>query len=372
MRTLAGRTLRSTAEHRAAAEKRRSSLLRCATGLLCRGGLLALLSACNLFADALGEISGTVMDRSGGVVTGASVFARNTETEFIRSARSADDGSFVLAALPPGPYEVAADQEGFRRLERGGIRVETGKRHLVDIVLDVGSSREIVRVVADASLLESDSATIGHVAGTESTELLPLNGRNYLQLAATVPGASGVGYSTPGTIMSGERPTDQRPGSELFVNGNREQSNSVLLDGVDNTFRRNGLIALRPSLESIREIAIRTSLYSAEHGGKSGAAINIVTKSGSNAFHGSAFEFLRNSVLDARNPFSPERTAFRQNQFGASFGGPLVRNRLFFFADYEGSRKRLEETSVNTVPSGSIRGGDFGGRGGSGARESCS
>jgi len=185
---------------------------------------------------------------------------------------------------------------------------------------------------------------------------LPLNGRNFVQLALMGPGVVGVGFSASGTIGSGTRPDDMRPGTELFSNGNREQSNNFMLDGVDNNFRRNGLITLRPSVEAIREFKIQTNLFQAEQGRNPGAAVNVITKSGTNQWHGSAYEFFRNDRLDARDFFNDKRPGvnkppFRQNQFGASVGGPIQRDKLFFFTNYEGYRRRRGTTTlVNTVP----------------------
>src|SRR5205809_3025153 len=155
-----------------------------------------------------------------------------------------------------------------------------------------------------------------------------------------------------------------RPGTELFSNGNREQSNNFMLDGADNNFRRNGLITLRPSVESVREFKIQTNMFQAEQGRNPGATVNVITKSGSNAFHGSAYEFLRNAKLDAKTFFQKPgpKPQFQQNQFGGSFGGPIRRDKLFFFTNYEGFRKRQGGvTSVNTVPTAAMRRGDFSG-----------
>ena len=218
---------------------------------------------------------------------------------------------------------------------------------------------------SSAPLLESNTSSVGHVIETKAVSDLPLNGRNFAQLAILGPGVTGVGYSASGTIGSGTRPDDMRPGTELFSNGNREQSNNFMLDGVDNNFRRNGLITLRPSVEAVLEFKIQTNLFQAEQGRNPGATINVITKSGSNSFRGSAYEFVRNSRLDARNffakPGSP-KAQYQQNQFGASLGGPIRHDKLFFFADYEGFRKRQGTfASVNTVPTVAMRGGDFSG-----------
>jgi hypothetical protein len=190
---------------------------------------------------------------------------------------------------------------------------------------------------------------------------LPLNGRNFVQLATLGPGVSGVGFGSRGTIMSGTRPDDLRPGSEIFANGNREGSNNFLFDGIDNNERLTLSIVLRPSVEAVREFKIQTNLFAADQGRNSGATVNVISKSGSNQIHGSAYNFLRNDGTDARNFFSPIKPVLRQNQFGASFGGPAIKNKLFYFGNYEGFQRRQERTFVNSVPQPAMRRGDFSG-----------
>jgi hypothetical protein len=200
------------------------------------------------------------------------------------------------------------------------------------------------------------------VIETKAIQDLPLNGRNFVQMAILGPGVTGVGFGSRGTIMSGNRPHDLRPGSELFANGNREGSNNFLMDGADNNERLTLSIVLRPSVEAGREFKIQTNLFAADPGHNSGATINVITKSGSNEWHGSLYEYLRNDKLDARNYFAlPDaaKPAFRQNQFGGSLGGRIIPNRLFFFGNYEGFQRRQERTFVNTVPTAEMRVGDF-------------
>src|SRR3989440_7862781 len=229
--------------------------------------------------------------------------------------------------------------------------------------MEAGAVNETVQVEAAAPLLESNTSSVGQVIESKSVSDLPLNGRNFAQLAILGPGVEGVGYAATGTIGSGTRPDDMRPGTELFSNGNREQSNNFMLDGVDNNFRRNGLITLRPSVEAVREFKIQTNLFEAEQGRNPGAAVNVITKSGSNTFHGSVYEFFRNTQLDAKNFFAKagdKKAQYQQNQFGASLSGPIKQNTLFFFADYEGFRKRQGTfASLNPQPTPAIRNGDI-------------
>lgn len=196
-----------------------------------------------------------------------------------------------------------------------------------------GAVNENIQVTAAAALLESSNSEIGQVIETKAVSDLPLNGRNFAQLAILGTGVVGVGFGPSGTIGSGTRPDDPRPGAELMSNGNREMTNDYLLDGVDDNFRRNGLITLRPTVEDILEFKIQTNLFGAEQGRNSGATVDVVTKSGTNSYHGSAFELLRNNDFDARNFFNAVGTPqpeYHQNQFGGSMGGPITHNKVFF------------------------------------------
>jgi len=324
--------------------------------------LILLLGAAGGFSQTASQITGRISDASGARVPEASVIVTNVETTAARNTVSNAAGQYRLPFLAPGRYRIEVLKEGFKPATREPVRLEVNQVAQLDFTLEVGSVSESVEVAAVAPLLESSTSALGQVVENKLIEDLPLNGRNFVQLAILGPGVVGVGFGARGTIMSGTRPDDLRPGAELFSNGNREQSNNFLMDGADNNFRRNGMINLRPSVEAIREFKIQTNLFAAEQGRNPGATINVVTKSGSNAWHGSAYEFLRNSKLDARNYFAPADTAkpaFRQNQFGASFSGPAEANRLFFFTNYEGYRHRLVTTSVNTTPIDAVRRGDF-------------
>jgi hypothetical protein len=264
--------------------------------------------------------------------------------------------------LAPGEYKLNVQKQGFRQVNREGVRLEVNQVARLDFSLEVGQVTESIEVVGAAPLIESDSSAIGQVIETKAIVDLPLNGRNFVQLAILGPGVIGVGYGARGTIISGNRPDDLRPGSELFSNGNREGANNFLMDGIDNNERLTLAIVLRPSVEAVQEFKIQTNMFAADQGRNSGATVNVITKSGSNDWHGSAYEFLRNDQLDARNYFAradQPKPAFRQNQFGASFGGKIVENRLFFFTNYEGFRKRQENARVNTVPTLGMRAGDF-------------
>ncbi len=215
-------------------------------------------------------------------------------------------GKYIITLLPPGDYTVSVEAAGFRKLVQSGITLQINQQAQVDLTLQLGQVSETVEVTGQAPLLESESSSLGTVVNQKLVNQLPLNGRNFIQLATLSPGVNGVGYSASGTIMSGSRPDDRRPGTEIFSNGNREGSNNFLYDGIDDNERLTLSIVLRPAVEAVREFKIQTNLYSADIGRNSGAVVDVITKSGTNQLHGSLFEFLRNSAMDARSFFSPK------------------------------------------------------------------
>lgn len=316
------------------------------------------------------ELSGSVLDVSGAAVPNAKVVATDQATNQDHEASVNSSGSYSLILLPPGDYTVSVEAPGFRKLIQNGVSLQVAQKARLDLTLQLGQINETVEVTAQAPLLESDSSSLGTVVNQRLVNELPLNGRNFVQLATLSPGVNGVGYSASGTIMSGTRPDDRRPGTEIFANGNREGSNNFLYDGIDDNERLTLSIVLRPAVEAVREFKIQTNLYSAEIGRNSGAVVDVVTKSGGNRVHGSVFEYLRNSAMDARNFFNPVGTAFptfRLNQYGGSFGGPVVlpkiyngKNRTFFFVDFEGYQRDSQQLLLGNVPTLRMRSGDFG------------
>ncbi|MEO8128588.1 MAG: TonB-dependent receptor, partial [Bryobacteraceae bacterium] len=233
----------------------------------------------------------------------------------------------------------------------------------LDITLEVGSVDQSIEVTGALPLLQTENASVGQVIPEAAVNSLPLNGRNFVQLAILAPGVSGLDYAQPSTINTGKRPDELRPGgTALQANGALSQSNQVLLDGVDNTEMISQTFIVRPSVEGIQEFKVLTNNAGAEYGRSVGAIVVVTTKSGGNQFHGSLFEFLRNEKLDAKNFFARSdvgKPPFKLNQYGASLGGPIRRNKTFFFADYEGYREIFGDTQVQTVPVAQIRTGDF-------------
>ncbi|MFN7934624.1 MAG: TonB-dependent receptor [Bryobacteraceae bacterium] len=320
------------------------------------------LGAASLFGQAGSQLTGIITDKSGAAVAGAEVTVHNANTGAERKVETNEAGIYTFPFLTPDNYTVTVSKSGFRQVKRENLHLEVNQTARADFNLEVGAVTETVNVVESTPLIDQDSSAIGQVVERKAIEDLPLNGRNFVQLAILGPGVVGVGFGAKGTIMSGTRPDDLRPGSELFANGNREGSNNFLMDGADNNERLTLSITLRPSVEAVREFKIQTSLFAADQGRNAGATVNVITKSGSNEWHGSAYEFLRNDKLDAKNYFASPLLAkptFRQNQFGASFGGKIVPNKLFFFGNYEGFRRRQERTFVNTVPTALMRTGNF-------------
>ena len=309
------------------------------------------------------DLVGTVRDASGSIVPGVTVTVINEATGVTRVTITSDSGTYSFTALQPGLYRLAAELAGFRKMERTGVELQVNQRAQIDVELAVGLVTESIKIEGGPPLLETQSSVLGTVIQERQVQELPLNGRNFVQLATLAPGVSGAGSGMRGTIMSGTRPDDLRPGTELFVNGNRENSNNYLYDGIDNNTRLTLVIVMRPNVEAIKEFKVQTNLYSAEQGRNPGGQINVVTKSGGNTFQGVLYGFLRDESLDANNFFANRagqaKPPFRQHQFGGAVGGPINRNRTFFFTDYDGFRQDLGRVFVSTVPTERMRQGDF-------------
>jgi hypothetical protein len=337
--------------------------------ILCLITPLVLMSS-RVSAQAISaELVGTVQDPSGAAIPNAKVTATNTATDEHHVTQSNQTGGYFLSNLPPGNYSLTAEATGFRTLTQTGVLLQINQQAKMNLVLQVGSSTETVEVTALPPILETQSSSLGTVVSQRLTNELPLNGRNFIQLATLSPGVSGVGESASGTIMSGSRPDDRRPSTEIFSNGNREGENDFLYDGIDNNERLTLSITLRPPVEAVQEFKIENSLYSADIGRNSGAVVDVITKSGTNQLHGSAFEYIRNSAADSRTYFDKAGTpfpSFRYNQYGGSFGGPIVipklyqgRDRTFFFFDYEGFRNTSQLYQLGNIPTVKERTGDF-------------
>ncbi len=313
--------------------------------------------------NATATVTGVVSDQQGAVVPGAKVLVKNDETGASRPTESDGQGRYRVPALPPGSYQLTVQKEGFKAVVISAIVLQVDQTARVDAELALGSTGESVTVQASAPLLQTEEATLGQVVNNRTTTELPLNGRQFLQLATLAPGVStGVGY---GARQSGMRGTL----TNISVNGARGEFNNYLLDGLNNTDGNYNLMVTSPSVDTLQEFKVQTNSYSAEFGRSVGGQINAITKAGSNEYHGSVYEFLRNDKFDARNFFaSPtaKKPPYRQNQFGVSLGGPVSiprvyngHNRTFFFFNYEGLRIRQAQTAVSSVPTDPLRSGNF-------------
>ena len=301
---------------------------------------------------------GIVQDSTGAVLPNVTVSVTNRERNATQLTRTNETGTYVLPALNPGNYSVTAESPGFKRFVREGVVIQLNQVARVDIRLGLGSIEETIEVTEAMPLVETETSGRGSVIDRLKIVELPLNGRDYNQFALLAPG---VAPSTPRLAALNFK-------GAINVNGNRTFSNTFLLDGVDNvsyssSYRGENVQIVQPSIEALQEFKIQTNAYAAEFGRSSGAAVNAAIRSGTNAIHGSAYEFFRNDVLDANNFFSnafgapkPER---RRNQFGGGLGGPVVKDKMFWFGDYEGVRERQGAPQARAVPSALEKAGLF-------------
>ena len=314
----------------------------------------AVLSCLSLSAQQItGNIRGTVTDPSGAVIRGAAVTARQAETGLSRSTTTDRDGNYVLLELPLGHYSVHAAAKGFEEYVQDGITLNVNETVSVSPHLAIGSEKDQVLVSADAQLIEPTVTSMGKVVEQQELEDLPLNGRNFSQLGLLQPGVVPL---TPGIAEAGGT---LRNGQAYAVNGQRPESNNFLIDGANNFNGIDGGFVLKPPVDAIAEFRIITHGANAEFGGALGSTTNIITRSGTNRVHGTLWEFLRNDAIDANNYFAQTKEPLKQNQFGATIGGPIKRDKTFVFGFYEGFRNREGRTELTTVPSVKERGGDF-------------
>lgn len=314
-----------------------------------------------IFAQAnSGTILGRVTDPSGAVVPGAKVVATNEQTGVTKEYTTDSSGNYVISYLIPGNYDVSAEKTSFKRSVHSGLTLEVDQKAVVNLTLEVGSVNESIEVTAQAPLVQSQSVDQSQVITQKQMQELPLDIRDYGQLASlqagTVIGTGGLGNS-----YGGDNP--QATGGAVNVNGLGQDANNWQLDGVSNNESFFSIISVNPSLDAIQEFKVTTNNYSAEYGRAGGANVQAQIKSGTNQFHGGAFEFLRNDKLDANGFFNnlsgTPRTPYKQNQFGAFLGGPIIKNKTFFFVDTELLRTREADTGIITIPTPLERQGIF-------------
>jgi len=323
-----------------------------------------LVFAVDSWAGVGGSVSGTVKDATNAVVPAATVKATNIDTGVERQAATNDRGFYSFPDLPIGRYDIAIEKTGFQPYRRTGIAIDADSALIVDAVLEIGALTEAVTVSGSAVHAETSDTQMGEVISGAKMAAVPLNGRSYTDLLALQPGvvpATSLTSNTEQDVgVSALSPSGGLNPGTISINGQREFSNAFIVNGSDSEEDVNSGTAIIPNLDAIAEFRILTNNFDAEYGEHSGGQINVVTKSGTNEFHGDAFEFLRNTDLDARNPFSPTRGTFDQNQFGGTFGGPIQKNKLFFFADYQGTRSTQGiDTGQIPVPSTDDRSGNL-------------
>lgn len=318
-------------------------------------GFVPLLSLYAQSGNA--TITGTVTDPSGAAINSASINVRDVATGFTRTTESNETGNYNLPGLRPGVYTVNVESPGFRRYQQTKFQIEVDQTARLDVQMQLGQTTEVVEVQANAQLLHTENATVGAVIDTKKIVELPLNGRNFVQLALLVPGVN------PGQPGAGN-------GGGISIGGARSEQNAFQLDGVSNSGQWNSEISFTPSIDSIQEFKIEVNNYSAEFGKGAGGQINVVTKSGTNKLSGSLWEFHRNDAVQARNLFQRDPNfvnskgdfiapPFIQNQFGVAVGGPIIKDRTFFFGYYEGYRNVRGTTGLRSVPDAAMRSGNF-------------
>ena len=328
-------------------------------GVACVGLLLFWACPFNARAQVSAAISGVVTDPSGAAVSAATVTAKSVETGTLRSTTTDAAGRYLLPELAVGEYELTVVKDGFRSLVRSGIDLVVGQEARVDLVLQVGEVKEQIVVTEEVSPVNATTTDISGVVAERQVKDLPLNGRSYDLLTLLNPGVVNFTWEKTGGIGISNSTT-----ANMFaVSGNRPQQNLFLLNGVEftgaaeNNMTPGGASGQLLGIDAVREFNILRDTYGVEYGKKPGGQISIVTQSGTNQFHGSIFEFLRNNALDARNFFDAGSSPppFQRNQFGASAGGPIQKDKTFVFGNYEGYRESLHETSVAFVPDAQAR-----------------
>jgi hypothetical protein len=316
-------------------------------------------------AQTTGSISGTVRDTTGSAIPDLAIIARNVDTGVQQNATSNGDGFYAFTTLPVGRYELETFRAGFKPYKRSGLTVDVGTKLQIDITLELGEQSEQITVSDTGIHVEAESTQMGDVVAGSVMTAVGLNGRSFTDLLPLQPGIVPMSTQTPDSVVMAGATVAINPSGGLnpgnqSISGQREDANGFLVNGADAKEEMNGGTSIIPNLDSIAEFRVLTNNFDAEFGNYAGGIVTVVTKGGTNGLHGDAFEFLRNTSLDARNFFSPEREAFQQNQFGGTLGGPIKKDKLFFFGDYQGTRT-IEglDTGLIPVPSRADRTGNL-------------
>src|SRR5579871_6775712 len=311
------------------------------------------------FGQATGSFAGTVADKTGSVIPNALVRITSQGTGQVREAKTDDTGHYLIPLVPIGTYTVRVESQGFQPTEQRDIRLQVDEHRDVNFTMSPASVSQTVEVSATEVAVQTADPTLGQVITSQQVAQLPLNGRDFVQLATLTPGTTQE--TNPQSFFNGGPSSEvsARGTYSLSVGGSRAQSTDWLLDGNDNNELTAGGISILPSIDAIQEFKVLTFNYSAEYGTRAGPTVLVTTKSGTNNFHGSVFEFLRNTKLDARSYFAAFREQFNLNQFGFSLGGPIKKDKTFFFIDYQAKQQRHGIPFVGTIPTAAMKTGDF-------------
>ncbi len=317
---------------------------------------VALLFSLPASAQTFGEITGTVTDTTGAVIAGAKVTVTNEATNVARQVETNEVGAYDVPFLNPGVYTIQAETEGFKAARVAGRILEVGAVQQVNLAMEIGVVTEVVEVQAGAQMLNTRDTALGQVIDQQRIVDLPINGRNYLnlvKLSTNVTAEMGSGG------QANSRQGGERANQSISIAGQRQMFNHFTLDGVENTDPNFNTFIVRPSVDALQEFKVQTGVYSAEFGRET-SQINVTTRAGSNQFHGTLFEFMRNDKIQARTWNQPgDKDAFRRNQFGFTATGPIIKNKMFFMANYEGFRERRYGFAQATVADEAMRNGDF-------------
>jgi hypothetical protein len=322
---------------------------------------LTVVAAAPAAAQAVtGTLLGTVTDSTGAVVTNAKVTVLNEGTGLTREIKTDANGEYTAPQIPTGHYTVMVEMEGFKTAALSGIQVGVDQRVKIDVPLEVGALTETVTIEATTPLIQAASSELGTTVTDEQIKALPLNGRNFVNLTRTIPG---VLRGIPGANIDGAGSLAWRASASFSANGQRPRDNNFMLDGVDNNETWLQTVVIFPTPDALDEFKMQTSTYSAEFGRSLGGVVNLQIKSGTNTYHGSVFEFMRRDRFDANNFFNNragrDKPDFKLDQFGGTIGGAILKDRTFFFADYQGHREKQGQTFLSTVPTLAMRNGDF-------------
>ncbi len=311
------------------------------------------------FGQATGSFAGTVADKTGSVIPNALVRITSQGTGQVREAKTDDTGHYLIPLVPIGTYTVRVESQGFQPTEQRDIRLQVDEHRDVNFTMSPASVSSTVEVSATEVAVETSNPTLGQVITSEQVADLPLNGRDFVQLATLTPGTTQE--TNPNSFFNGGPSSEvsTRGSFSLSVGGSRASSTDWLYDGNDNNELTAGGIAILPSIDAIQEFKVLSYNFSAEYGTRAGPAVLLTSKAGTNQLHGTVFEFLRNTALDARSYFASKREQFNLNQFGASLGGALEKDKTFFFVDYEAKRQVHGQPFIGLIPTPDMINGDY-------------